>query len=227
MASRSVLTWPNAQLKKHSKDVDKERFGKALDALVVDMCDTLKVKMGAGLAAPQIGVHQRVVIVKASEFVHKNPDPYKHDENIIVLVNPKVTLSGEEITWTEGCLSVPGFTAEVSRNAEAHVSYLDMSGEQREIIAEWPFSAAIQHECDHLDGRLFIDKIGRFAGDAIRKKITRRIKEKKRQVERIRREHLVDLHGEAAVRKMERGSKKKNKNLAKMKKASKKRNRKK
>ena len=227
MANRTVLTWPDAKLKKASEDIPEEGFNKALKSLVTDLRDTLYVKMGAGLAAPQIGVHQRVVIVKASDFVEKNPDPYPEDENIIVLVNPRVSLTGDDIVWTEGCLSVPGFTAEVSRKSNAHVLYQDVDGNQKEIEAELPFSGAIQHECDHLVGRLFIDRIGRFAGDSIRKKIRKRIKDKKRQVERIRRESLVDLHGEAAVRKMERPVKPKNKNLAKMKKLSKRRNRKK
>ena len=227
MPNRTVLTWPSSRLKKVSKLVPEEKFDQNLVDLVDDLRDTLYVKMGAGLAAPQIGVHQRVVVVKASDFIAENPDPYEKDKNIIVFVNPSVSLEGEDITWTEGCLSVPGFTAEVTRKAIANVSYQDIKGNQKRIVAEWPFSGAIQHECDHLDGRLFIDRIGRFAGDSIRKKIRKRIKDKKRQVERIRRESLVDLHGEAAVRKMERPAKSKNKNLAKMKKLSKRRNRKK
>ena len=227
MANRTVLTWPDAKLKKVSKPIAEDVFDDSLKALVTDLCDTMYVKMGAGLAAPQIGVHKRVVVVKASDFVQNNPDPYTNDENIIVLVNPEISLVGDDLTWTEGCLSVPGFTAEVTRSSKVHVSYHDVEGNQKDLEAEWPFSGAIQHECDHLDGRLFIDRINRFAGDSIRKKIKRRIKEKKLQVERIRRESLVDLHGEAAVRKMERPAKKKNKNLSKMKKMSKRRNRKK
>ena len=227
MANRTVLTWPSAKLKKLSKPVPEEKFDQTLERLVDDLCDTLYVKMGAGLAAPQIGVHQKVVVVKASDFVAQNPDPYEKDGNILVLVNPVVDLEGDDIVWTEGCLSVPGFTAEVSRKSVANVSYQDVKGNQKQLTAQWPFSGAIQHECDHLDGRLFIDRIGRFASDSIRKKIRKRIKDKKHQVERIRRESLVDIHGEAAVRKMERPTKPKNKNLAKMKKLSKRRNRKK
>ena len=227
MANRTVLTWPSSKLKKVSKRLTEEKFDKDLSSLVDDLCDTLYVKMGAGLAAPQIGVHQRVVVVKASDFVAENPDPYEKDNNIIVFVNPELDLEGHDITWTEGCLSVPGFTAEVTRKSIANVSYQDIKGNQKHLVAEWPFSGAIQHECDHLDGRLFLDRVGRFAGDSIRKKIRKRIRDKKRQVERIRRESLVDVHGEAAVRKMERPTKPKNKNLAKMKKLSKRRNRKK
>ena len=227
MANRTVLTWPNSALKKVSLPLSEDSFGKHLDSLASDLCDTLHVKMGAGLAAPQIGVHQRVVVVKASDFVATNPDPYEKDENVIVLVNPVLELLGDDVSWTEGCLSVPGFTAAVSRKSDVKVSYLDLKGEKKELIAQWPFSGAIQHECDHLDGKLFIDRIGRFACESIQKKIRKRIKEKKRQVERIRRENLVDMHGEYSVRKMERPKKARNKKAEKLKQLARKKNRKK
>jgi peptide deformylase len=227
MANRTVLTWPNSALKKVCLPVSDESFDENLETLVADLCDTLHVKMGLGLAAPQVGVNQRVVIIKATDFSKENPDPYVGDESIIVLVNPVLELSGDDITWSEGCLSVPGFTAEVSRKSDAHVSYLDIKGKKKELSASWPFSGAIQHECDHLDGRLFIDRIGRFASDSIRKKIQKRIKEKKRITAQLRREHLVDLHGEANVRKMERPLKKRNKKAEKLKSISRKKNRKK
>jgi peptide deformylase len=115
MANRTVLTWPCASLKKTSLVIPDDFFNKGLDTLVADMCDTLAVKMGSGLAAPQIGVNKRVIIVKATDFTEKNPDPYEKDSNIIVMVNPEVELSGEDVRWSEGCLSVPGFTAEVTR----------------------------------------------------------------------------------------------------------------
>jgi peptide deformylase len=207
--------------------VSSDEFGTDLENFVRDMCDTVDVQMGAGLAAPQIGVSRKIVILKANDFVEHNPDPYEQDENILVLINPDTILSGDDVSWEEGCLSLPGYTAQVTRKSVAHVSYQDLHGNQKELTAEWPLSGAIQHECDHLIGKLFIDRASRLVGAGIRKKILKRIKDRKRHVKALRRETLVDMHGEAAVRKMERPSRKRNKKSEKLKRLSRKKNRKK
>ena len=227
MANRSVVKWPSAELKRVSLPVAEEEFGEHLEAFVQDMCDTINVQMGAGLAAPQIGVSRKVVIVRATDFVQINPDPYEKDSSVLVMINPDMTLSGEDVSWEEGCLSLPGYTAQVTRKAIACVKYQDINGNQKELTAEWPLAGAIQHECDHLFGKLFIDRASRFAADSIKKKIRKRAKEKYRAARAMRRETLVDLHGEAAVRRMERPVKKRNKKKEKSRKQSRRNNRKK
>jgi peptide deformylase len=227
MANRPVIKWPDPVLKKVCLPVAIDEFGDDLENFVRDMCDTVDVQMGAGLAAPQIGVSRKVVILKATDFVENNPDPYEKDENILVLINPDTTLSGDDVSWEEGCLSLPGYTAQVTRKSIAHVAYQDLHGNQKELTAEWPLSGGIQHECDHLIGKLFIDRASRLVAGSIRKKMLKRIKDRKRHTKALRRETLVDIHGEAAVRKMERPPKRRNKKSEKLKKLSRKNNRKK
>ena len=121
MANRRILTWPNSRLMK--KSVPVESFDEDLHTLAGDLVDTLNVCMGAGLAAPQIGVHKRVVVIRCDSFGQENPDPYSRDEKFLILVNAEMQLSGEMISWKEACLSVPGFDGTVSRNSEASLKY--------------------------------------------------------------------------------------------------------
>ena len=119
MANKKVLTWPNPKLRQASLEVSESED---CSMLLKDLYDTLNVKNGAGLAAPQIGVAKRVVIIKSSVFSSVNPDPWPDDENIWVLINPKFELAGESVKWTEGCLSIPGYTAPVVRKELVNLS---------------------------------------------------------------------------------------------------------
>ena len=104
MVARRVLQWPNPALRKKSSVVST--FDSSLKSTVSDLCDTLDVKFGAGLAAPQIGVHERVVVIKCSSFDCENPTP-GCDDDVWVLVNPVLDCSKEKTSWKEACLSVP------------------------------------------------------------------------------------------------------------------------
>jgi peptide deformylase len=136
-------------------------FDDSLRMLVSDMFDTLNVELGAGIAASQIGVQKRVILVKCDSFDHKNDDPYEKDPNVLVAVNPVLELSDERCTWQEACLSVPLIKGTVSRSRYARIEYQDVCGNKRELKAEWPLSGALQHECDHLDGILFLNRMPR------------------------------------------------------------------
>ena len=223
MANKKVLTWPNPKLRQASLEVSESED---CSMLLKDLYDTLNVKNGAGLAAPQIGVAKRVVIIKSSVFSSVNPDPWPDDENIWVLINPKFELAGESVKWTEGCLSIPGYTAPVVRKELVNLSYTSYDGQEKTMQVSWPLSGAVQHECGHLDGRLLLDRTTRYHRDTITKKIKKTIREKKKIRAQIKRQNMVDLHGEHHVKALERPKKIRNKNKIKMQKASRKRKKK-
>lgn len=141
---RPIVTYPDPRLRKASATV--ERFDEALQALVEDMFDTMRDAEGIGLAAVQIGVHLRVAVMAVEE----NPER--------VLVNPSYEPLGEAMDLNEGCLSVPGVRERTrSRADRVHVHAFDLEGRPYEFEAEGLEAACVQHECDHIDGRLYID----------------------------------------------------------------------
>ena len=204
---RKVLHWPDYRLKQISEPVLE--FDVNLHALVKDMYDTLNVTMGAGLAAPQINVHKRVVLIRCSAFGWSNPDPYESDSDICVFVNPQLELSEAHMLWEEGCLSIPGnCTGKVWRKEKAVLKYQDIKGDFLELLLPWPISGGLQHECDHLDGILFIDRMGKRASKEIKKRIRRFCRVPDLNVKKPRREkELIDTrltHGPGKRKKKRR-----------------------
>lgn len=128
-----------------------EDFGPDLERLVEDMIQTMHDAPGVGLAAPQVGVELRVAVVDPTAGV----DP----EAVRVLVNPEILDAAGVDTDTEGCLSIPDFTEQVTRPASVRVVARDLEGESYEIDADELEARAIQHELDHLDGILFVDRL--------------------------------------------------------------------
>jgi len=114
--------------------------------------------LGVGLAATQIGVAKRMIVIKPSGFNAETSDPAEHNKEYTVMINPQIELSGKKIEWTEACLSLPSTDGKVQRSETATVSYMDMTGETRRIVAEWPYAGGLQHEIDHLDGVLYIQR---------------------------------------------------------------------
>jgi peptide deformylase len=121
------------------------------------MLDTMYAAPGVGLAAPQVGALERIIVMDVD---HENPH-----KQIYKLINPVVTRAEGEIIWEEGCLSVVDFTAEVKRAAQVEVVALDENEKEFKIEAEGLLAVALQHEIDHLDGKLFIDRISRLKRD--------------------------------------------------------------
>ncbi len=128
-----------------------EEFGPDLARLVADMIETMHEAPGVGLAAPQVGVELRVAVVDATAGM--DPDAVR------VLVNPRVVDSAGVDTDTEGCLSIPDFTEKVTRPAAVRIAATDLEGSPFEMDAEELEARAIQHELDHLDGVLFVDRL--------------------------------------------------------------------
>lgn len=153
---RNVVVWPDKKLRETNEKVDSIDDVKDL---IIDLIDTCNVKMGAGLAAPQVGINKQVVVIKPSVFGQDNPDPSSYNSDYMVLVNPVLSNQGEKVTWKEGCLSLPGIEGKVERSETTLVKYMNENGEEQRLIADWPFSGGIQHECDHLQGKLFIHRM--------------------------------------------------------------------
>lgn len=154
MALRPVLQFPDPQLKRTSAPVGA--ITDEIRALAQDMIEVMYDEPGIGLAAPQVGEAVRLVVMDTGwteEGAEKNP---------LVLVNPEIVEREGTLSWSEGCLSVPDYTADVERAARVRVRYQDLDGNPHEEEAFELRAVCIQHELDHLDGVLFIDRISRL-----------------------------------------------------------------
>jgi peptide deformylase len=177
MALREILIWPDPQLLKVSKPIELNADGSVPDdvkALVKDLFDTMYDADGVGLAAPQIGVHQRVVVVDIRAY-ERDDDGGRREvpsgEAPVALINPVFTEKSGKLEWEEGCLSVPHETGLVTRAARCRLEYVDLDGKKQVIEAEGLKSVALQHECDHLDGKLFVDYLSTLKRNVIKRKM--------------------------------------------------------
>jgi peptide deformylase len=152
MAILEILKYPDGALKRTSLPV--KNIDGATAQLVNDMIETMYAAPGVGLAAPQVGALQRIIVL---DIDHDNPGT-----RVYKLINPVITRAEGEVVWEEGCLSVVDFTAEVRRSAQIEVIAFDENQKQVKIEAEGLLAVALQHEIDHLDGQLFIDRISRL-----------------------------------------------------------------
>jgi peptide deformylase len=162
MSVLRILTYPDPKLRK--KSIPVERIDKEIEKLLDDMAETMYDARGLGLAAPQVGVHLRVVIVDVSPRDGNS-------SGLIELINPVVISAEGEQIGEEGCLSIPGFTSEVKRKARVKVRALNRKGELFDIEGTSLLARAFQHEIDHLDGILFIDRLSRLKRELLKKKI--------------------------------------------------------
>ena len=155
MKKLDILKYPDKRLKIVSKDV--ERFDKDFKEFVDNLIYTMyNSPAGVGIAAPQVNKHIRTIIVDASSYKHKYN---KKNHGLLVLVNPKIVAYYGEIIIREGCLSVPDYTGNVKRHYWIKVEAQDMDGKFIQFDTEGFEAVVIQHELDHLDGKLFIDRI--------------------------------------------------------------------
>lgn len=171
MAIREILVIPDKRLYQVSAPVAE--ITDELRTLVADMYETMYDAPGIGLAAIQVGVPLRVVTTDCSVR--------EDDAEPLTLINPEILeLSGEPVPYDEGCLSIPDFYDEVLRPPLARVRYMDIDGQTHEIEVDGLLSTCIQHEVDHLDGKLFIDYLSAFKRSRIVSKFKKaaRLKEK-------------------------------------------------
>ena len=173
MTVRKILTEPDPILRQKSQPVDK--VDDLTRKLMDDMLETMYLAPGIGLAAIQIGVPKRIIVLDISK------DPEKKEP--MYFVNPViVSTSKNNITYEEGCLSVPGQFAEIDRSDRCHVKYLDYNGNHKELKSEGLLATCIQHEIDHLEGVLFIDYLSNLKKSMIIKKLSKQKKELERIV---------------------------------------------
>ena len=163
MAIRKILKFPDQDLRIKAKPV--ETFDEELKTLTDDMFETMHSVNGIGLAATQIGVAKQVAVIDIS--------PEKNEP--LVIVNPAIQILDPSKTedYEEGCLSVPGFFEKISRPSDIKLSYQDLNGKKQEIKPEGLLTKVVQHELDHLNGRLFVDHISELKRRRIRNKIVK------------------------------------------------------
>lgn len=157
MSKLEIVNIPDPILRKSAAPI--ERVDETLRRLAEDMLETMYAAPGIGLAAPQVGVSRRLIVLDVADGEEKRP---------MILVNPEIVALGPEPRiYEEGCLSIPDVKVEIERPSTVKVRYLDVEGKARELAAEGLLATALQHEIDHLNGRLIIDFLSRLKRDMI------------------------------------------------------------
>lgn len=167
MALRKILTYPATELKKVSKPVTN--IDGQVDELLRDMADTMYAAPGVGLAAPQVGIPERMIVLDID-----TENPGKH---LLQLINPVIVEREGSVVWEEGCLSVVDYTAEVKRSAKVLVKAWTTDEKEIEIEGDELLAVALQHEIDHLDGKLFLDRLSALKRDLYRRRVKKMIRE--------------------------------------------------
>jgi peptide deformylase len=166
MAIRTILEFPDPRLRTRAQPVTK--FDADLHRIIDDMLETMYAAPGIGLAATQVDVHQRLVVIDLSA-----------DRNApLILVNPQILSREGEVATEEGCLSVPGYFDEVKRASKIRVRAQDRDGNVFERDCEELLAVCVQHEMDHIDGKLFVDYLSSLKRERVRKKLEKERKER-------------------------------------------------
>ncbi len=164
MALLNILEFPDPRLRTKAVPVDPARLtDPEFQRLFDDMFETMYEAPGIGLAASQVDVHQRFMVIDVSE--EKNQP--------LVFVNPEIVAKAGEQVYQEGCLSVPGIFADVTRANEITVKAFDRHGQPFELTIDGLLAVCIQHEMDHLDGKLFVDYLSPLKREMVRKKLAK------------------------------------------------------
>ncbi len=167
MALRRILKYPEPVLKETAVEV--ANIDGTTDEVLRDMAETMYAAPGVGLAAPQIGISERMIVVDVD-----GENPGKH---LLKLINPVIAEREGTILWEEGCLSVVDYSAEVKRSARILLKAWTPEQQEVALEAEGLLAVALQHELDHLDGKLFIDRISPLKRDSYRRKLRKMIRD--------------------------------------------------
>jgi peptide deformylase len=168
MTRRKIIIEPDTILRKTSEALEK--VDNELRELMDDMLETMYAAPGIGLAAVQIGVLKRLIVIDISKE--------KEKKNPLFLINPEIIFKSKNTSvYEEGCLSLPGYFAEIERPAECKIKYIGYDGKKKEMTASGLLATCIQHEVDHLNGKLFIDYLSKLKKDMIIKKLVKHKKE--------------------------------------------------
>lgn len=166
MALLNVLCYPDPRLHKVAKPV--AQVDTRIKKIVSDMAETMYEAPGVGLAATQVDIHERIIVIDVSD-----------DQNeLMVFINPEIIwASAETKSWREGCLSVPEYYDEVERPSEIRLKALDIDGKEFEIAADGLLAVCLQHELDHLQGKVFVEYLSILKRTRISQKMKKRAKE--------------------------------------------------
>jgi peptide deformylase len=177
MAIRPIVEVPDPLLRQ--KSVPVETVDDDLRALIADMFETMYAAPGIGLAAIQVGIPKRVLVIDLQEPEEEGGEPVKDPR---VFINPQIVEhSDREVPYTEGCLSVPDQFADVDRPDRIRARWLDEKGESHDEVIEGLLATCLQHEMDHLEGILFIDHLSRLKREMILKKLAKQRKEQEKR----------------------------------------------
>lgn len=177
MAIRPIVEVPDPLLRQ--KSVPVESVDDDLRALIADMFETMYAAPGIGLAAIQVGIPKRVLVIDLQEPEQEGGEPVKDPR---VFINPEIVEhSDQEVPYTEGCLSVPDQFADVDRPDRIRARWLDEKGEPHDEVIEGLLATCLQHEMDHLEGILFIDHLSRLKREMILKKLAKQRKEQEKR----------------------------------------------
>ena len=169
MPKRKIIIEPDPVLRQISEPLEK--VDNEIRKLLDDMLETMYSAPGIGLAAVQLGILKRLIVIDITKGEEKKKNP-------LFLINPIITSRSKDTSiYEEGCLSIPGYFAEIERPAQCHINFLDYGGNQKQLKADGLLSTCIQHEIDHLDGKLFIDYLSKLKKDMIIKKLVKQKKE--------------------------------------------------
>ena len=168
MSKKKIVIEPDPILRKKSQSLEK--VDDQLRKLMDDMLETMYAAPGIGLAAVQIGILKRIIVIDVSKK--------EEEKKPLFLINPEIKLKSKKTSiYEEGCLSLPGYFAEIEGPAECIVEFIDYYGKKKELKAEGLLSTCIQHEIDHLNGVLFIDHISRLKRDMITRRVIKELRQ--------------------------------------------------
>ena len=168
MAILHICTYPEEILRRRAEPITE--IDEEVVKLVDHMAETMYSAPGIGLAATQVGVSKQVLVADIA--------PRRPESELIVLINPEIVAAEGEVIFEEGCLSVPDYQAEVKRHEKVTVRGLNLQGEEVEIEAEGLLAVVLQHEIDHLNGMLFIDRLSKLKRDLYKRKVRKKLAKK-------------------------------------------------
>jgi peptide deformylase len=165
MAILQICTYPKAVLSQRAEPITE--IDEEVVTLVDHMAETMYSAPGIGLAATQVGVAKQILVADIA--------PRTPESELIVLINPEIVAAEGEVIFEEGCLSVPDYQAEVKRHEKVTVRGLNLKGEEVEIEAEGLLAVVLQHEIDHLNGKLFIDRLSKLKRDLYKRRVRKQL----------------------------------------------------
>ena len=190
MPVRKILKWPSAKLRLKSKEVLD--FSQARQ-IAVDCRDTMRANLGIGVAAPQVGFSSKILVVD-SKYLPSLAPSTALDNDACVLINPDISpISEDTFTWEEACLSVDDVQAEVKRFSSIRLTYQDLDENFQTVDLEGEEAGVVQHEADHLDGKLFIDHLPMFDRRRILKKLRRKNADKDSERKQRNKKKLAEI----------------------------------